>query len=302
MRQWSQARGACYRLLMATPAVLLLLANDARGESSMAAPVAGAEYEISKSYETSHRSNSGSSGSSRGRDTVLERVITVREDGLELEYDLPKGASAEDRARSWQFPVRVLRSTSGSMKLLNRPELEARVEAWLKTAGWTRAACGTWIFTWNAFLIECNPESVIKTIEAFDLRYADLRDGASYREPESRGTGTLTRNEAGPKGASFSVTLEIDPSAVRRARADSDVATGEILGKPVTLESALLERAKERVSGTISVSIDTDSAGSAYRRTKVTKLETEGPDGKSEAQTVTETVERRTTTRASILR
>lgn len=281
------------RLFMATIAALLLVANDARGESPQSAPKVGEEYEISKRYETSQQTSDGSSGSSRGRDAILERVIGVHEGGLELEYDLPKDATAKDRARSWQFPVRVFRPTNGSMQLLNRPELEARVEGWLKAAGWTRAVCGRWIFTWNAFRIECDPQSVIKAVEAFDLRSADIREGATYQETEARGPGTLTRKAAGPNGATFTVVMEIDPDAVRRARADSDVAVGEIMQKPVTLDAALRERAKESVSGTISVTFDTDSAGNVWRRTKVTKVETKGPDGRSESQTVTETVERR---------
>ena len=289
-------------LFMATIAALLLLANDARSESPQSAPKVGEEYEISKRYETSQQTSDGSSGSSRGRDAILERVIGVREGGLELEYDLPKDATAEDRARSWQFPVRVFRPTNGSMQLLNRPELEARVEGWLNAAGWTRAVCGRWIFTWNVFRIECDPQSVIKTVEAFDLRSADLREGSPYHETEARGPGTLTRKAAGPNGATFTVVMEIDPDAVRRARADSDVVVGEIMRKPVTLDAALRERAKENISGTISVTFDTDSAGNVRWRTKVTNVETKGPDGRSESQTVTETVERRPVSELSTLR
>jgi hypothetical protein len=179
------------------------------------------------------------------------------------------------------------------MRLLNRAELEARVEGWLKAAGWTRAVCGRWIFTWNAFRIECDPQSVIKTVEAFDLRTADLREGAPYQHIKARGNGTLTRKAAGPNGATFAVVMEIDPDAVRRARAESDVALGEIMREPVTLVTALRERTKESVTGTISVTFDADSAGNVRRRTTVTKVETKGPDGQSESQTITETVERR---------
>ena len=289
-------------LFMATIAALFLLANNARSESPQSAPKVGEAYEIRKRYETSQQSSDGSSGSSNGQDAILERVIGVREGGLELEYDLPKDATAEDRARSWQFPARVFRPTNGSMQLLNRPELESRVEGWLKAAGWTRAVCGRWIFTWNAFRIECDPQSVIKTVEAFDLRSTDIREGASYREIGARGTGTLMRKTVGPDGATFAVVMEIDPDTVRRARADSDVIAGEIMQKPVTLDAALRERANESVSGTISVTFDTDPAGNIRSRTKVTKVETKGPDGKSESQTVTETVERRPVSGLSPLR
>ena len=274
-------------------AALPLLANDACAKSPRSAPKLGEEYEISRRYETSQQTSDGSSGSSRGQDAIIERVIGMREDGLELEYDLPKDATEKDRARSWQYPVRIFRTTKGSMQLLNRLELEARVEGWLKAAGWTRAVCGRWIFTWNAFRIECDPQSVIKTVEAFDLRTADLREGDPYQEIGARGPGILTRKAVGPYGATFAVEMEVDPDVVRRAHADSDVAVGEIMQKPVTLEAALLERGKEGVSGTISVTFDSDSTGSVRRRTKVTKVVTKWPDGRFERQTVTETVERR---------
>lgn len=278
-----------------------LPASNARGESPQSAPKVGEESEIDKRYETSQKTSDGS-GSSRGRDVILERVIGVREGGLELEYDLPKNATAEDRARNWQFPARIFRRSNGSMLLRNRSELEARVEVWLKAAGLTRADCGRWIFTWNAFRIECDPQSVIKTVEAFDLRSADLREGAPYQEAEARGPGTLTRKAAGPNGATFAVLMEIDPDRVRRARAESDVSVGEIMKKPVTLDVALRERAKESVSGTISVTFDTDSVGNVWRRTKVTKVEGKRQDGQFESQTVTETVERRPASRIFTLR
>jgi hypothetical protein len=279
-------------LFMATITALHLLTNDARGEPPQSESKVGEEYVISRKYETSQQISDGSSGSSRGRDVFLERVVKVREGGLELEYDLPKDATVEDRARSWQFPARVFRPTKGAIQLLNRPELEARIDIWLKAAKLSRADCGRWTFTWNAFRIECDPQSVIKTIEDFDLRYADLREGAPHHETGALGTGAFIRKAAGQTGATFAVEMKIDPDAVRRARADADIATGEILRKPVALEAALRERAKESVSGTISVTFDTDAAGIVRWRTKVTKVQTQRPDGSSESQIVTETVER----------
>ena len=91
----------------------------------------------------------------------------------------------------------------------------------------------------------------------------------------------------------FNVVLEVDPDAVRQARAESDVTVGEIMRKPTTVAAAFRERAKEIISGTISITFSTDSAGNILRRTKVAKVETKEPDGRIESQTTTETVERR---------
>jgi hypothetical protein len=274
-------------------AALLLPATVARAGASPLAPQVGDTYEITMTRESAQQGSHGSSGSSRDKDTIIERVISLRADGLELEYDLPKTARADQRASNWQFPARVFKPFGGPAQLLNGPELEARVDGWLEAAGWPRTVCGHWIFTWNAFRIECDPQSVIKSVESFDLRSADLRDGASYQETEARGPGKLARKEAGPDGAIFAVEMPVDPDAVRRARTESDVAVGEIMKKPVTLDAALRERARETVSGTISVAFDTDSAGNVRRRTKVTKLDIKGPDDRSETETVTETLERR---------
>ncbi len=278
---------------MGIVAALLLPAIVARAGSLPLAPQVGDTYEITLTRDSAQQGSDRSSGSSHDKDAIIERVIGLRADGLELQYDLPNAATADERAGNWQFPARVFKPFSGPAQLLNGPEVEARVDDWLKTAEWPRTVCGHWIFTWNAFRIECDPQSVIKTVQSFDLRSADLREGAPYQEPEALGSGKLARKPAGPDGAIFAVEMPVDPDAVRRGRAESDVVVGEIMKKPVSLDAALRERAREIVSGTISVTFETDPTGIVRRRTKVTKLYIKGPDGRSETETVTETLERR---------
>ena len=257
-------------------------------------PQVGDTYEISLTRDSSQRSSDGfSEGSSHDQDMIVERVITVRADGLELEYDRPKSTTTDERAAEWQFPARVFKPRDGPFQLLNRAELEARVDPWLKTANWTRAICGHWIFTWNGFHIDCDPQSVIGLVEAFDLRSANVLEGALYQDTGALRPGTLVRKSTGASGAVFNVGMTINPDTVQRARAESDVAVGEIMNKPVTLDAALRERSQETVSGTISITFETDSSGDLRRRTKVTKLETKKEVGTSETETVTETLERR---------
>ncbi|HUE80041.1 MAG TPA: hypothetical protein VMN38_10475 [Sphingomicrobium sp.] len=256
--------------------------------------MAGQEYEIRNSYETAERTSDGSSsGSSRGHTTIIERVLAVRDGGWELEYDFPKETTAEDRAREWQLPARVFKPSSGPIQLLNRAELETRIDRWLKKAEWPRSVCGRWIFTWNAFRIECDPQTAIEMIEGYDLGHGELRQGAAFELPEARGAGTLVLQRAGPTGSTFSVLLKVDPEAIQRARAESDIAVGEIMQKPVTLEAALRERAMETVSGTISVTLETDPAGRPWRRTSVTKVDIKMADGSIESKTSTRTLEKR---------
>jgi hypothetical protein len=263
-----------------------LSATDAGIAPSSSSDRPGESYAIRIARESSEEGSNGSSGSSSDRDTIIERVIAVRADGLELEYDLPKELTREERASSWQFPARVFKPSHGPLQLLNGPELRRRVDEWLKNSKIPRAACGHWIFTWNAFQIECDPQSVIKTLELIDL---SLRDGAVYHDDKARTPAQLIR-----KGAlTLAAELEVDPNAVRRDRAQSDVIVGEIMKKPVTLDTALRKREKGVVSGTISVTIDEDAAGNPWRRTKVTKVRTKAPNGDVQTEIVTETIERR---------
>jgi hypothetical protein len=260
---------------------------------AVAAPLGshvGDSYQVILTKQSERRGALGSS-SSHDRDTIIERVVGLRGDGMELEYDLPPSIKPEERARNWQFPVRIFKPFVGQAQLLNRPELETRIDNWLAAAKLTRAACGHWIFTWNAFRIECDPQSAIKTIEAFELPTAKLRDGDAYQEAGAQGSGTLAKKAPGPDGTNLTVILPIDPDAVRRTRAETDVVVGEIMRKPVTIDAALRKRANEAISGTISIAFQTDSAGTVRRRTKVTKLDIKDADGQPETETVTETLE-----------
>lgn len=153
--------------------------------------------------------------------------------------------------------------------------------------------CGRWIFTWNAFRIECEPESVIADIEAINLLSADIREGVEYRYPHTLGAGNLVRESEGPEGSTFLVILQVDGDAIRKLRAEGDVAVGEMMREPVTLKAALRERSKEAVTGTVEIRINVDVAGNPVRRTVVTKLQTVQPDGASETEIRTVNVERR---------
>lgn len=164
----------------------------------------------------------------------------------------------------------------------------------VKSGGLTRAACGHWIFTWNAFRIECDPQTVIETLQSFDLDSVDVQDGTLYRESEAREPARLARKAASPDGATFVAELAVDPEAVRRERAQSDVVVAEIAHRQILgLDQALHARAEESIAGTITVTFETDALGSVRRRTKVTKIEIREPDGRSEAETITETLERK---------
>jgi hypothetical protein len=198
---------------------LLLQTSVANAGKIPQTPQVGDTYEITLKRHNEEQNSNGSSGSSNDKDTIIEQVTGVRADGLELQYDLPNSATADERSRTWQFPVRVFKPSGGPVQLRNSVELEARIEGWLNAASLPRTACGHWIFTWTAFRIECDPQSVIKTIQSFDLGSASLREGELYQDSEARSSGKLARRSGGLGGETFTVEMPVDADAVRHARA-----------------------------------------------------------------------------------
>ena len=236
-------------------------------------------YELTDTKDMSSEGPDGASSSSHDQDTLIERVEAIRPDGFEAVFDLPQGATADERQQNWQFPARVLEPINGPPTLLNAPQLAQRLDGWLKVANIPRQACGHWIFTWNAFKIECEPDSVLKAIEAFDPKLPPLRKGELYVDARASHPAPLTMHRNGSTGSTFTATLLLDPKAVQHESAQADVVVGEITRKPVTLDAALAQRSKETVSGTIEVTIDADAAGNMRRLTKVTKTRTKKSDG-----------------------
>lgn len=262
-------------------AVLLLVALLVPGLAQ--AQQAGDQFQLSRISDAEWRDTRGSSGSSHDGDALIEKVIAVTPAGVELEYSAPPGEQSND----WMLPVRVLRPPSGPLQLRNRAELESRIDKWLKDGQLQRSACGKWIFTWNAFRIECDPEAALRGIEGFSIGPA--RTGAPFSDPNAQRAVPLV---ARPDGKGFTAVLVIDPEAVRKSLAEADQVVAEINGKPIALKAAREAHAADQISGTIKVTIDTDATGQARRQTRVTTLTTTR-DGRTETRTTTEVLERR---------
>ena len=143
-------------------AALLLPAIVVRAGALALAPQVGDTYEITLTKDTVQHGSNKSSGSSHDQDTIIERVIGLRAEGLELQYDLPNSATptTEPGVGNFRPGFSSLLADQGSCSMaLNS---ETRVEGWLKAAGLPRTACGQWYFTWNAFRVECDPQSCSK--------------------------------------------------------------------------------------------------------------------------------------------
>ncbi|WP_448658914.1 hypothetical protein ACPVPU_00310 [Sphingomonas sp. CJ99] len=253
-------------------------------------------YILTRSYETESHASDTSTSSSHGSDVFIERLIARHEDGIELEYDFEPSAPPEERVRNWQLPARIFKPVTGSTRLLNAGEVEARLEQWLNLGKIDRSACGRWIFTWNAFKIECDLQSVVATIDALDLNMIPLGPGVPYADPMAIAPEPLARTVAGSGAVTYTATLRIDPAAVLGQRAEEDRIVAELMGEQNNAEMREVmrsTRATKEISGDITVTFDTDPSGTIMRRTKVTKLLLTKLDGSTETSIAKQVVERR---------
>jgi hypothetical protein len=256
------------RTLLGFVAALIVLASPFARADAQSVDQVGDAYEIIVRVNTDRRGD-GSSGSSNSFYMLVERVIALRDGGVELEFDFPNDPASADRSANWQFPVRVFKPAGEPFQLLNAEELRARNRAWLASAQIPEEACGRWVFTWTAIKIECDPQSVLGTLEMFDLRPLDTSESVD----------------------------QIDPEAVRRERAETDVTVREMMNEPsLTLDAALEARADEQYSGTISSRYETDTDGRVIGRTVTSELQVTEVDGSVERVTTTTTIDRRRVT------
>lgn len=96
--------------------------------ASIAAGARSPDHRIAVQVDSTSKDQQGSSSSSHDLWEYVERIVAVRTDGVEIVYDLPSSATEQERAAEWMFPARVFRAFDGSLKLLNREEMEARVK------------------------------------------------------------------------------------------------------------------------------------------------------------------------------
>lgn len=251
-------------------------------------PQVGDAHELSLERKTETKDSEGSSGNSFDRWTIVERVIAVREDGVELEYDHSGDTPEGERKSEWRFPARVLRPAAGPLQLLNADELEVRLEEWLEAAKWTREICGRTIFTWNAFTIDCDPQSIIEVIESYEIGSGNLEDGVPYRDSLAAMSAPLTRTKNAHGGATFTAEMPIDAEQIRDGRARSDVGVAQIFGNELTLEDARKAHADDAITGTVTVRFETDGSGEVMWRTREINRQIRDPSGKTETVSTTE--------------
>ena len=177
---------------------------------------------------------------------------------------------------------------NGTARLVNADELETRNSDWRSGADISDDACGSWYFTWNAFKVECDANSVIADLEAFRLPILHLKEGIEISEPGAVGAKPLLLTHKNPHR--FRADFDLDPEVIRQARAEEDVIVSQIFGDdPITFEQALERRAEEEISGRLTTTLELDNQGRVVKRHRLSTIFIALPDGLSERQTSSQT-------------
>jgi hypothetical protein len=253
--------------------------------------LAGDVFEISRAYQTQNEASDGSSsGSSSGRDELHIRVIASDQNGTQFDIDHARATPPEARASSWILPVRIFRPAAGPARLLNREELERRRDDWLRGAGLTQESCGRWIFTWNAFQVECDPALALAMLA--EWLPDDPVAGGNYAHPMSE-TTTPWRLQGAGQGELLAAEVPISSDRVRAAWRQMNEITAQILGRPSIVGDDAAEQEDSRIDGMISATFERAEAGMVTRLTEVIRRTAVSGDNVTETTVERRTLERR---------
>ena len=232
--------------------------------------------------------------SSRSRGSLVERVVERGPEGLVLEYDLAQPKSKRRGTDVWMFPARVRKAPGQDAVLLNEQAVAARLQDWLDRHPSLRPLCGRYVFTWTMFRIECDPQAVLEAIAPYDLHPGPLSVGMPYTEDDALEARPLRSAPGIEAGRGYTVTLSLDPEALRRTDLEVRAAALQVTRDGASALTEEMERLKRSdYSGQRVVTFATDAAGRVSMRRRETSIRIEKPDGSHETRTITEVVGRK---------
>lgn len=246
----------------------------------------GDAFEIVNNSDVEYRSTGGGmNGEQHDHATLMIRVLSADADGVVFEMDHPIGTSEADRQREWSLPARIFRPTDGPSRLLNTDELIARLDTWLARANLTREQCGHWGFTWTAYKIECDPETVLALFDAWFPATPVV--GTIYQHPLAARPVPFVECEP----QKLCAVLPIDPDRVRAQRVETDSIVRQMFAAYRNLPAT--NHAADAISGTITVRFEIGADGREWLRSEEINIDTTKPDGRVETSITHRTLRRR---------
>lgn len=243
--------------------------------------------------QSESKSSRGDNGSWRTRSAIIERIIGKKDEGLELEYSFPQADIPEND--EWKLPARVLTMPGKSIKLLNEPEIKARLEKYLEKHPKIRERCGGVVFTWTAFEIHCNTNHVVDVVEDYNLYLGPLSEGKLYQEPGA--LAPLRKKSSVGSNLVLEVELVLDPARLEIEYEKSIEQVAAITGdSPSSIMSSSLKLTggeKPEFFGNMLVTIDVASNGLVAKIQRERTTTIKGGGTFLETRIQKETLERR---------
>jgi len=243
-------------------------------------------------YKTSSKNSDGQgSSNSGGRQALIETILDETPDGVVIQYDLPRDADGKANSGFWYFPARVIERPDGALELLDEQLVGARIDQWLEKYKISKEACGMWSHGGGfSFKVDCDPQSILDEIDAFDLRIPNLQAGAVYSHPLGAAPGTL--ETLPPPRQGWRVTFAVDQDKARAAEADRALILAQMLGTDLARQQAIRDAEKIKFQGTIAVIFDLDLSGTIVRKTERSEISVTRPNEDAETKTSLTTVTR----------
>jgi hypothetical protein len=267
----------------------LTLATASADQTTTAPEPTRIEITTSSVFTTT---DGGRHGHSKGTSRLFEREWTCGPAGRELEFFVDP---VPQNAWEWRLPVRVLQAPEGDLRLLDEAGMLRRAEEWRRQRDIPAEACGTTINAIIAFArIECDPNSILESLNRADVRAQDLRDGVALRIPDASQQQVVLRQVSQAGGVRrLSGVAALDPEILRLRKAEEDVAMGQTLGPGgPDLAAALRFRRALEAGGTVSVEAEVVDATGEVRLVTTTRSITAMPGAVARISEVVQILER----------
>ena len=268
-------------------ALIAVFALSVTGTSAAAnVPHVGASYEV-RVEQRDQTESADSNGWSTSRSMMQVTILSDGPDGQTVLYDFPPDTSEKDRSHEWQWPATIVYAPDGIAQLLDRDGQEARLTEWLDRANWTREVCGQWIFTWTAIYIECDLDSIVKSVDLYRLPPNDLAAGVMHGQKGVLSPVPLVERTLDDGRIVLEADMVLDAEYVRAEMVESDLVAAQIMGEPLTPDEAKAAHADDVIAGSIKVQFDLTAAPDEWVRTDVTQMTVDEGEGEVETRKAT---------------
>jgi len=268
------------------PAICLAVEEISEGSSQSS--------QITYKRISKHESSTGGYGNSASHNAVLENIISNKDGFLEVEYSFAN--DVKWIFDEWKLPARVSINSDSTLDLLNRSEIEARLQRLIESSPKVKRYCGENALARHSIMIDCDIDDVLDTLQTYNLHLGELADGSMYLEQGVLRAEPLARKDTSGSQAIFVVDLNMDPAHIREDYENnlrrSAAMTGNTFESILASDLNLSEGETPVYAGKRTVTISTDLSGNVQKIERSTLITINGGSQFIKTLTVNGVVER----------